>query len=417
MSILLKMYFIYCFKGLIALYCNHERMVCDMLKQETVQIIKATVPVLEVHGVEITKTFYKNMFQAHPELLNIFNHTNQEKGRQQTALANTVYAAAVHIENLEAILPAVMLIAHKHRSLGILPEHYPIVGENLLKAIKEVLGDAATDDIINAWAEAYGVIADIFIQVEEELYQKAELNGGWRLFKQLKVAKKVVESELVTSIYFENADGSPLPAYEPGQYISIRVKVPGEQYLMNRQYTLSQASAEDGYRISVKRESDHTPNGKVSNFIHDVLEVGDLVDVSVPAGLFVLEETTTPITFISGGIGVTPLNSMLQSLTDDATNEVSFIQCARNEKVVAFSDDIKKKVNVLPNASYTALYSDENKKISKELLAERVADNADVYICGPVGFMEAIIENLHEIGVKDEKIHYEFFGPAMQLAK
>ncbi len=400
-----------------ALYCNHERMVCDMLKQETVQIIKATVPVLEVHGVEITKTFYKNMFQAHPELLNIFNHTNQEKGRQQTALANTVYAAAVHIENLGAILPAVMLIAHKHRSLGILPEHYPIVGENLLKAIKEVLGDAATDDIINAWAEAYGVIADVFIQVEEELYQKAEGNGGWRLFKPLKVAKKVVESDLVTSIYFENEDGSPLPAYEPGQYISIRVKVPGEEYLMNRQYTLSQASAEDGYRISVKRESDQTPNGKVSNFIHDNLQVGDLVDVSAPAGLFVLEETTAPITFVSGGIGVTPLNSMLQSLKNDATNEVNFIQCARNEKVVAFSDDIQGKVAALSNASYTALYSDEDKQITKEILAEKVADNTDVYVCGPVGFMEAVIKHLQEIGVKDEKIHYEFFGPAMQLAK
>lgn len=400
-----------------ALYCNHERMVCDMLKQETVQIIKATVPVLEVHGVEITKTFYKNMFQAHPELLNIFNHTNQEKGRQQTALANTVYAAAVHIENLEAILPAVMLIAHKHRSLGILPEHYPIVGENLLKAIKEVLGDVATDDIINAWAEAYGVIADVFIQVEEELYQKAESNGGWRLFKPLKVAKKVVESDLVTSIYFENEDGSPLPAYEPGQYISIRVKVPGEEYLMNRQYTLSQANAEDGYRISVKRESDQTPNGKVSNFIHDNLQVGDLVDVSAPAGLFVLEETTAPILFVSGGIGVTPLNSMLQSLKNDAANEVNFIQCARNEKVVAFSDDIQGKVNALPNASYTALYSDENKQITKEILAEKVTDSTDVYVCGPVGFMEAVIKHLHEIGVKDEKIHYEFFGPAMQLAK
>jgi len=311
----------------------------------------------------------------------------------------------------------VMLIAHKHRSLGILPEHYPIVGENLLKAIKEVLGDAATDDIINAWAEAYGVIADVFIQVEEELYQKAENNGGWRLFKPLKVAKKVVESDLVTSIYFENEDGSPLPAYEPGQYISIRVKVPGEEYLMNRQYTLSQASAEDGYRISVKRESDQTPNGKVSNFIHDNLQVGDLVDVSVPAGLFVLEETTAPITFVSGGIGVTPLNSMLQSLKNDAANEINFIQCARNEKVVAFSDDIQGKVNALPNASYTALYSDENKQITKEILAEKVTDNTDVYVCGPVGFMEAVIKHLHGIGVKDEKIHYEFFGPAMQLAK
>ncbi|MFJ7951050.1 NO-inducible flavohemoprotein [Lysinibacillus sp. NPDC096418] len=388
-----------------------------MLKQETIQIIKATVSVLEVHGVAITKTFYKNMFEKHPELLNIFNHTNQEKGRQQTALANTVYAAAVHIENLEAILPAVMQIAHKHRSLGILPEHYPIVGENLLQAIKEVLGDAATDDIINAWAEAYGVIADIFIQVEEELYQKAEVNGGWRLFKPLKVAKKVSESELVTSVYFVTEDGSPLPAYQPGQYISVRVKMPNEEYLMNRQYTLSQANAEDGYRISVKRESDHTPNGKVSNFIHDTLQVGDMVDVSVPAGVFVLEESSAPITFISGGIGVTPLNSMLQSLSNDAANEVNFIQCARNEKVVAFSDDIQAKVNTLPNASYTALYSDEDKLITKELLAEKVANNADVYVCGPVGFMEAVIKNLHEIGIADEKIHYEFFGPAMQLAK
>lgn len=387
-----------------------------MLKQETVQIIKATVPVLEVHGVEITKTFYKNLFEAHPELLNIFNHTNQEKGRQQTALANTVYAAAVHIENLEAILPAVMLISHKHRSLGILPEHYPIVGEFLLKAIKEVLGDAATDDIINAWAEAYGVIADVFIQVEEELYQKAENNGGWRMFKPLKVAKKEVESELVTSIYFVNEDGSPLPAYEPGQYISIRVKVPGEEYLLNRQYTVSQASAEDGYRISVKRESEHTPNGKVSTFLHDVLQVGDLVDVSVPAGLFVLHESTAPITFVSGGIGVTPLNSMLQSLKDNAENEVHFIQCARNEKVVAFSDDIQAKVNVLPNASYTALYSDDNQLLTKEILAEQVTGDTDVYICGPIGFMEAVINHLHDLGVKDDKIHYEFFGPFMQLA-
>ena len=92
-----------------------------MLQQKTIDIIKSTVPVLEVHGLTITQTFYKNMFEAHPELLNIFNHTNQNKGRQPNALANTVYAAAAHIDNLQAIVPAVMLIAHKHRSLGILP--------------------------------------------------------------------------------------------------------------------------------------------------------------------------------------------------------------------------------------------------------------------------------------------------------
>src|SRR5690606_10484486 len=143
------------------------------------------------HGTAITTVFYKNMFEAHPELLNIFNHANQKKGRQQAALANTVYAAAVHIDNLEAILPAVVQIANKHVSIGIKPEHYPIVAEHLLKAITEVVGDAATDEIINAWAEACGVIADAFIGVEQRMYEKMESQeNGWTFFKIFSVAGK-----------------------------------------------------------------------------------------------------------------------------------------------------------------------------------------------------------------------------------
>ncbi|CEG21782.1 Flavohemoprotein [Planococcus massiliensis] len=150
-----------------------------MLSNETRSIIKSTVPVLEDHGVTITSAFYKNLFEAHPELLNIFNHANQAQGRQQTALAKAVYAAAVHIDDLAEIMPAIIQIAHKHVSLGVKPEHYPIVGEHLLKAMKEVLGDAATDDIIDAWAEAYSVIADAFIDMEKNMYRKtaAQENG------------------------------------------------------------------------------------------------------------------------------------------------------------------------------------------------------------------------------------------------
>ena len=96
-----------------------------MLSQETINIIKSTVPVLEEHGKTITTVFYKNMLTAHPELLNVFNHANQSQGRQQTALANTVYAAAANIDNLEAIVPAVVQIAHKHKSLGITEDQYP----------------------------------------------------------------------------------------------------------------------------------------------------------------------------------------------------------------------------------------------------------------------------------------------------
>ena len=299
-----------------------------------------------------------------------------------------------------------MQIAHKHRSLGVLPEHYPIVGQHLLGAIKEVLGDAATDDILDAWGKAYGVIADIFIQVEEDLYKAAEADGGWRLFKPFKVINKVQESELVTSFYLAPVDGSKLPSYEAGQYIGVRLQMPGEQYLMNRQYTLSQPSGSGEYRISVKRESDTTPNGKVSNYLHDHVQIGDTFDVSAPAGVFTLEQSTDPVVFISGGIGVTPLNSMLQTVKNG--RPVTFIQAARNENVVALQETIQAKIGEI-GGTYKALYSDNNEFVTKEIIAQLLPENAQVYVCGPTPFMESVVQSLNNLHVPADRIHYEFF--------
>ena len=377
-----------------------------MLKQQTIDIIKATVPVLEVHGETITKTFYRNLLNDHKELLNIFNHTNQEKGRQPRALANTVYAAAVHIENLEAILPVVMGIAHKHRSLGILAEHYPIVGEYLLKAIKEVLGDAATEDILGAWGEAYGVIADIFISVEEDLYKKEEARGGWRLFKPFTVTKVEKESDIITSFYVSPVDGAALPEAAPGQYISVRTKAEGAEYAMIRQYTVTEVTENNEYRISVKREAS-TPKGKFSNFLHDQVSEGFLVDVSSPAGLFTLEEGTNDVLFIAGGVGVTPLYRMLNA---SEGRQTAFIQCANNAKVAAFTEQIEAKAD-----RYVTIYSDERAQITKEDIANVLTTDATVYVCGPVAFMQNVIEQLHDLGVSDDRIRYEFFGPAIAM--
>lgn len=380
-----------------------------MLTKQTIDTIKATIPVLEVHGLAITKTFYKNLFHDNPQLLNIFNHTNQKKDRQQTALANTVYAAAVHIENLEAIVPAVVQIAHKHVSLGILPEHYPIVGNYLLAAIKEVLGDAATDEIIEAWGQAYGVIADIFISVEEDLYKASENNGGWRLFKDFEIAKIEEESDVVKSFYLKPTDGSKLPAFSAGQYISIRVQVPGQAYLMNRQYTVTEGT-EEYFRISVKRENDENPNGIVSNYLHDS-NVGTHIQLSAPAGVFTLSDNNNPVLFIAGGVGVTPLQSMLQSIDN---RKASFLQCARSKNVAAFTETIEEKVDAL-GGIYTAVYSDTEGYITKEQIASLLEDGTEVYVCGPIAFMEAVISNLVELNVPSENIHYEFFGAAMAL--
>ncbi|AHV97376.1 flavohemoprotein [Paenibacillus sabinae T27] len=359
------------------------------------------------------------MFAAHPELLNIFNHTNQAQGRQQAALANTVYAAAVHIDNLENILPAVVQIAHKHVSLGVKAEHYPIVGEHLLKAIKEVLGEAATDDILGAWAEAYGVIADAFIGVEANMYKESrEQDNGWNFFKSFIVAQKVKESDTITSFYLKPADGSNVPEYKPGQYISIRVSIPGEEYMMIRQYSLSQAPRPDEFRISVKREADKDPNGVVSLYLHEQVQEGNTVEVSVPAGEFILDPAkTSPVAFLSGGVGITPMMGMLETVSTITPDRPTvFLHAARNEALAAFQVEVEKHAANMSNMKYKTFFSDKpDGYISRKVLEEFVDTAGDVYVCGPVPFMESIIRELHEIGVKNEQIHHEFFGPAMQL--
>ncbi|WP_113929647.1 NO-inducible flavohemoprotein [Bacillus sp. P14.5] len=398
-----------------------------MLAQKTIDIIKSTAPVLEVKGTEITTVFYNKMFTNHPELLNVFNHVNQKKGRQQTALANTVYAAAQNIDRLETLLPAVKQIAHKHRSLGIKPEQYPIVGEHLLLAIKEVLGDAATDEILQAWGEAYGVIAQVFIDVEEEMYKEAETkDAGWRDFKNFTVIKKETESSLITSFYLKPNDDQKVPSYLPGQYITVRLGIPGEKYLFNRQYSLSSAANNEYFRISVKREADYSPEGKVSNYLHDNLNAGDVIEVSAPAGDFYLEpQEKSPVSLISGGVGITPMLSMLETIAlHNSSRQTVFIHASRNEEVHAFKEDVKELIETMDNGKAFFAYEnlinpeagyDHLGYLNREVLDSLVDRDSICYVCGPAPFMKAVISSLMSVGIPEKRIRYEFFGPAMKF--
>ncbi|MBT2737122.1 NO-inducible flavohemoprotein [Bacillus sp. ISL-7] len=402
-----------------------------MLDQKTIEIIKSTVPVLEKHGEKITTRFYQLMFGNHPELLNIFNHANQKQGRQQKALAGTVYAAAMYIDNLEAILPVVKQIAQKHRSLGILPEHYPIVGKHLLLAIKDVLGDAATDEIIEAWAQAYNVIADVFISVEAELYDETEnQHGGWKGFRNFIVDRKVVESEVITSFYLKPEDNKGIAVFTPGQYISIKLEMAGEKYIHIRQYSLSDAPGKDYYRISVKREAGTAnPDGMVSNYLHNGVSQGDILKVSAPAGDFVLDtEKNTPVVLLSGGVGLTPMMSMLKTVVEvQPERRVTFVHAAANGNVHALRDEVE-EVSKLENVHSYLFYdspTEEDRKnnrfdvegyVTREWLKENITTkDADFYFCGPVPFMKAINRSLKELGVNQERIHFEFFGPMGNL--
>jgi nitric oxide dioxygenase len=402
-----------------------------LLDQKTIEIIKSTVPVLEQHGEAITTRFYQMMFGNHPELLNIFNHANQKQGRQQRALAGTVYAAAQYIDNLEAILPVVKQIAHKHRSLGIKAEHYPIVGKHLLLAIKDVLGDAATDEIIDAWGKAYSVIADAFICVEAEMYNEAaSQKGGWDGFRSFIVDRKVIESDVITSFYLKPVDQKEIADFLPGQYISIKLEIEGEEFTHIRQYSLSDAPGKNYYRISVKREAGTAnPDGMVSNYLHDTVTEGEILKVSAPAGDFVLDtEKNTPVVLLSGGVGLTPMLSMLKTVVEvQPDRKVTFIHAAANGKVHALREEVE-SLTSLENVNSFFFYDSPTEEdrmnhnfdvegyVTEEWLANNLPTaEAEFYFCGPVPFMRAINTSLKNLGVNAERIHFEFFGPKDSL--
>ncbi|GED04434.1 NO-inducible flavohemoprotein [Bacillus atrophaeus] len=396
-----------------------------MLSKQTINIIKSTVPVLETHGEEITGRFYDLMFQAHPELLNMFNQTNQKKKTQRTALAAAVYAAAANIDQLENIIPVVKMISHKHRSIGVKPEHYPIVGTYLLKAIKDVLGDKATPDIMQAWETAYGVIADAFIGIEKDMYQHAgEQKGGWIDYKRFLILKKTEESKEITSFYLQPADGQSLPPFEAGQYISVRVRIPGSAYTHIRQYSLSDAFHGNVYRISVKKD------GVVSTYLHDQLEEGDSIEVSAPAGDFVLNDSSEkPLVLISAGVGITPMMSMLHTaVKQQPERHILFIHAAKNSEHHAFrqeTEEVAKDSFAQPVFIYSEPTNDDYKKgiafcegrIDKILINRLVVNpQADYYVCGSEAFM-AHMQHLitTELGAPADSIHVERFGPQLSM--
>lgn len=333
------------------------------LTAQQIQIVKSTIPALEAHGVAITTLFYKRLLEAHPQLKNIFNTAHQATGAQPAALAHAVWAYASNIENPGALSTAISRIGHKHASLGVTPDLYPVVGQGLLRAIKDVLGDAATEPVISAWGAAYQQLASYFIEFEDGLYRGAAATpGGWNGWRKFIVSDKVQESDEIISFHLKPVDQNALPAYQPGQFVSVRCYVPELGTYQPRQYSLSDVMNGKSFRISVKKEfaSGDRPAGQVSNVLHESLPVGSELDVSMPFGDFVLDVNgTSPVVLISGGVGLTPMMAMMKTLVDQAkSRKVVFVHAARNARVHAMKPALSDIVSNNPQVSRAIFYEE-----------------------------------------------------------
>ncbi|KAI1371770.1 flavohemo protein [Hypoxylon crocopeplum] len=402
------------------------------ISPEHIAIVKATAPVLKEHGVAITTLFYENMIAAHPELKNTFSMSNQNSGAQPRALATAVFAYASYVDDLGKLKAAVERIAHKHESLNVQPEQYPIVGKHLLEAVAAVLGDACTSEIGEAWTAAYAALADIFINREQQLYAA---HANWPNWRRFKIQQKIQETSEITSFYLVPEDGAPLPLFLPGQYISLQVFVPQMGHMQPRQYSLSEAPRSDYYRISVKKEKGRKIGipGLISNLLHDNYKEGDVLELTAPAGEFFVnpkEDESKPIVLISAGVGLTPMISILNSdVNASSRRPISWIHGVHSSEVRAFSNhirdtcakDVKNSINAtlfvtspqerdIEGVDYHFAGRVDLSKLDPKSGLFLDDANAEYYICGPYVFMIDMEKYLVGAGVGTERIHLEVFG-------
>ena len=400
-----------------------------MLTPAQIDLIKGTVPVLQAHGVELTKHFYARMLTRNPELRNLFNHTHQVHGAQQKALAAAILAYAANIDHLERLEGAVKQIAQRHCSLGVHAEQYAVVGENLLASIKEVLGEAATPELIEAWRVAYEQLSGILIHAEQEIYAKQEAKeGGWSGWRSFQCVNRVKECSDVESFYFIPSDFGPVPTYKAGQYTTIRIHSKALNLTQPRQYTLSQAPTGSMLRVTVKAihsDAGH-PDGLVSNHLHTLVHVGDEVELSAPTGTFVLDDVKaeSPLVFIAAGIGITPIVPMLEELaTENPLRPVHFLYSTQNSAHYPLRKDVEAALKGMPNAGKGVYFTNPGPDdhlgadfdVEGRITVDKIRSfcqhpDADFYICGPIDFMKDMSNALQQIGVLPGRIHTETFS-------
>lgn len=393
-----------------------------MLSEQSVATIRAGLPAVGAAIDEITQLFYRKLFAAHPELLrDLFNRGNQANGSQQQALAGSIAAFAGALVEHPEQRPDAMLsrIAHKHASLGISPEQYPIVREHLFAAIVEVLGDAMTPEVAAAWDEVYWLMAHALIAIEGRPREQAGATGG-RLWRDYLVAARRQETAEVVTFVVRPLDGGPLPAPRPGQYVSVQVVLPdGARQI--RQYSIS-GRTDDALCFSVKRATGagpDDPDGEVSNHLHDHVQAGRVLRLSPPFGDVHLDEDGHgPVLLASAGIGCTPMIGMLDHLAaTGTTRQVISVHADRSEQTHAFRRTLRQLTAKLADATAEVWYeqpvgawpAERTGRIDLSALA--LPAGLTAYLCGPLPFLRAARTQLLAAGVPAADIHYEVFGP------
>jgi nitric oxide dioxygenase len=390
-------------------------------------VIEATLPVVADHIGEIARRFYDHLFGGHPQLLDgTFNRGNQAEGTQQVALAGSVAVFASALLKTPEQLPEQLLarVAHKHASLGITPAQYDVVHDHLFWAIVDVLGDAVTPEVAAAWDEVYWLMAYALIHQERGLYSARGVRPE-TVWREWRVAEKTEETADVVSFRMQRIDDRLVKTSLPGQYVTVQVRMP-DGVRQPRQFSLTRADDGEHRHFAVKRvHGGDKPDGEVSNYLCDSVQVGDVLTMSLPFGDVVLDDSR-PAVFLSAGIGITPMAGMLDHLRAAGSRlPVTMLHADWNEKSFALRRQVAECVQALPGGRMHVWYE---QGADTELPVEGVhagvmdvgavdlPDGAGFYLCGPLPFLQGVRSALIDRGVPPRDIQYEVFGPDLWQA-
>jgi ferredoxin-NADP reductase len=262
---------------------------------------------------------------------------------------------------------------------------------------------------------------------------KSSNNNIWQDWRNFVVIRKVKESEEITSFYLQPEDKNEIPNFQPGQFLTIKLDIPGLEKSIIRNYSLSDYSQPcTYYRLSIKRENTpeglNVPPGIASNFMHDRIQEGSIIPAKPPNGRFVLDvQKPIPAVLVSNGVGITPMISMAKAVTRlNSDRSIWFVHGARNGKFHAFRDEVMELSQQNPLLNVHFRYSSPTPEdhgsyhstgyVDAVLIQELVKQEAEYFLCGSPSFMQSIMQGLKESGVPDSRVFFESFGKPMKTS-
>lgn len=403
-----------------------------MLDPGTIAAITETLPSIHAQSLAIVHSAYRRLLRD-PRLRAALDPDDPHAGMQSASLAQALIAYAHSLNSPSDFLPTARYVASRYPNLDLDPDQRAAIADAIIESIHDHLDAAAVPAAPAAWAVAIRALSAMFTETAARTNaQTSAPPSEWTGFRRFELKLSLPECATMTSFYLAPTDGARLPPFRPGQFLTLKLDVPGHGPVISRYPLSSGAVQSDYYRISFEQAGE-TDDGRTEHHAARYLQqhANDTIvlDVAAPAGPFTLPRGQQPLILIAGDMGIAPLLSMLETVAVTQPNRpVRLIHTVRNRSEHAFGLEVRHFVQKLTDGQAYIFYEtvDSAATLGRDYDFVGSADPAWIVqtcdmpearyaVCGPSGFLQTMIQGLMTHAIAAERISYGSFG-ANQIA-